>query len=183
MSQWIIPIGSVGSREAGSTPNFSLKLASFLTEGRQLAGALFFVYPGQGYKHLPKIALFIRRRLRSIACLAGSEDRAEGALFRAGALRSGSISKGIIESKVLGGQEYSVLFSKPFSSLNWAGESTNSIFSPRFTSPYPHYGGVFFFRPGINPAKGQPAFLPGEVPLRGREPGRLRVRAPGRRGP
>ena len=42
MSQWITPVGSVGSREAGSIPHFSLKLASFLTEGRQLAGALFF---------------------------------------------------------------------------------------------------------------------------------------------
>ena len=48
MSQWIIPIGSVGSREAGSTPNFSLKLASFLTEGRQLAGVLFFCIPRSG---------------------------------------------------------------------------------------------------------------------------------------
>ena len=47
MSQWITPIGSVGSREAGSIPHFSLKLASFLTEGRQLAGALFFA-PGAG---------------------------------------------------------------------------------------------------------------------------------------
>ena len=42
MSHWITPVGSVGSREAGSIPHFSLKLASFLTEGRQLAGALFF---------------------------------------------------------------------------------------------------------------------------------------------
>ena len=48
MSQWITPVGSVGSREAGSIPHFSLKLASFLTEGRQLAGALFFVQARSG---------------------------------------------------------------------------------------------------------------------------------------
>ena len=58
MSQRITPVGSVGSREAGSIPHFSLKLASFLTEGRQLAGALFF-YPGQ----IPGIQTFTENRL------------------------------------------------------------------------------------------------------------------------
>ena len=48
MSQRITPVGSVGSREAGSIPHFSLKLASFLTEGRQLAGALFFIQARSG---------------------------------------------------------------------------------------------------------------------------------------
>ena len=97
MSQWITPAGSVGSREAGSIPHFSLKLASFLTEGRQLAGALFFC-PGQvQIQTFTENSLFVPGRLRNIACLAGPEDRTEGALFWVG---FDSISKGVIERRL-----------------------------------------------------------------------------------
>lgn len=144
MSQWIIPVGSVGSREAGSIPHFSLKLASFLTEGRQLAGALFFC-PGKArYKHLPKIGLFIRRRLRNIACLADLKTQPRH-LLSGGSLAISLIPKGAIERTSRTGQKYICPLQVSLSSAqNSAGGSTSSIFSPRFTSPYPHCGGVFF---------------------------------------
>ena len=71
--------------------------------------ALFFFVQARsrGYKHLPKIGLFVPGRLRNIVCLAGSEDRTEGTLFRVG---FGSISKGVIERRSWADRSVSALF-------------------------------------------------------------------------